>query len=138
MIEAYHKTLRPLCKELKIPPLALDILLYTANNADNATANKICKFRGFKPGIVSVYVEKMAEEGLLERKVDSADRRKSVLVVTEKAMPIVNRGRELQREFKRRIFQGLSDDDLAAMEKAVSVIELNVEHVLKNGLDEKE
>ena len=39
----------------------------------------------------------MAGEGLLERKSDSADRRKSVLSVTEKALPIVARGQELQK-----------------------------------------
>lgn len=39
----------------------------------------------------------MAGEGLLEGKSDSADRRKSVLSVTEKALPIVARGQELQK-----------------------------------------
>lgn len=56
-IEAYHRVLQHLCKESNIPPLALYILLYVANNPENATAKEICKFRGFKPGIVSVYVE---------------------------------------------------------------------------------
>lgn len=50
-IKAYHRVLQPLCKESNIPPLALDILLYAANNPENATAKEICKFRGFKPGM---------------------------------------------------------------------------------------
>lgn len=135
-IEAYHRVLQPLCKESNIPPLALDILLYVANNPENATAKEICKFRGFKPGIVSVYVEKMAGEGLLERKSDSADRRKSVLSVTEKALPIVARGQEMQKKFGERLLRGLTDGDIAAMRKAFSVIECNVESVLKHGLEE--
>ena len=135
-IEAYHRVLQPLCKESNIPPLALDILLYVANNPENATAKEICKFRGFKPGIVSVYVEKMAGEGLLERKNDNADRRKSVLSVTEKALPIVARGQELQKKFGERLLRGLTDGDIAAMRKAFSVIESNVEFVLKYGLEE--
>ncbi len=135
-IEAYHRVLQPLCKESNIPPLALDIMLYVANNPENATAKEICKFRGFKPGIVSVYVEKMAGEGLLERKSDSADRRKSVLSVTEKALPIVARGQEMQKKFGERLLRGLTDGDIAAMRKAFSVIECNVESVLKHGLEE--
>lgn len=135
-IEAYHRVLQPLCKESNIPPLALDILLYVANNPENATAKEICKFRGFKPGIVSVYVEKMAGDGLLERKSDSADRRKSVLSVTEKALPIVARGQEMQKKFGERLLRGLTDGDIAAMRKAFSVIECNVESVLKHGLEE--
>ncbi len=135
-IEAYHRVLQPLCKESNIPPLALDILLYVANNPENATAKEICKFRGFKPGIVSVYVEKMAGEGLLERKSDSADRRKSVLSVTEKALPIVARGQEMQKKFGERLLRGLTDGDIAVMRKAFSVIECNVESVLKHGLEE--
>lgn len=135
-IEAYHRVLQPLCKESNMPPLALDILLYVANNPENATAKEICKFRGFKPGIVSVYVEKMAGEGLLERKSDSADRRKSVLSVTEKALPIVARGQEMQKKFGERLLRGLTDGDIAAMRKAFSVIECNVESVLKHGLEE--
>lgn len=135
-IEAYHRVLQPLCKESNILPLAMDILLYVANNPENATAKEICKFRGFKPGIVSVYVEKMAGEGLLERKSDSADRRKSVLSVTEKALPIVARGQEMQKKFGERLLRGLTDGDIAAMRKAFSVIECNVESVLKHGLEE--
>ena len=135
-IEAYHRVLQPLCKESNIPPLALDILLYVANNPENATAKEICKFRGFKPGIVSVYVEKMAGEGLLERKSDSADRRKSVLSVTEKALPIVARGQEMQKKFGERLLRGLTEGDIAAMRKAFSVIACNVESVLKHGLEE--
>ncbi|MDY3724346.1 MAG: hypothetical protein SO003_03130 [Candidatus Borkfalkiaceae bacterium] len=50
-------------------------------------------------------MEKMAGEGLLEGKSDSADRRKSVLSVTEKALPIVARGQELQKKFGERLLR---------------------------------
>ena len=135
-VEAYHRVLQPLCKESNIPPIALDILLYVANNPENATAKEICKYRGVKPGIVSVYVEKMAGEGLLERKSDSSDRRKIVLSVTEKALPTVRRGQELQKKFGERLLRGLTDEDVAAMRKAFFAIETNVEAILKSGLEE--
>ena len=34
MTQAYHIMLTPLCKETGLPPLALDILLFLANNPE--------------------------------------------------------------------------------------------------------
>ena len=31
-LEAYHAVLQPLCREAGLPPMALDILLFIANN----------------------------------------------------------------------------------------------------------
>ena len=55
-IEAYHRVLQPLCRESGLPPLAVDILMFAANNPEYATAKNICKYRGMKPSIVSVHV----------------------------------------------------------------------------------
>ena len=38
MTQAYHIMLTPLCKETGLPPLALDILLFLANNPEHNTA----------------------------------------------------------------------------------------------------
>lgn len=54
MTQAYHIMLTPLCKETGLPPLALDILLFLANNPEHNTAKDICRMRGHKSGIVSV------------------------------------------------------------------------------------
>ena len=68
MTKAYHVMLTPLCKEAGLPPLALDILLFLANNPEHNTAKDICRMRGHKPGIVSVHVERLVNDGLLERR----------------------------------------------------------------------
>ena len=57
MTQAYHIMLTPLCKETGLPPLAMDILLFLANNPEHNTAKDICRMRGHKSGIVSVHVE---------------------------------------------------------------------------------
>ena len=48
MTQAYHIMLTPLCKEAGLPPLALDILLFLANNPEHNTAKDICRMRGHK------------------------------------------------------------------------------------------
>ena len=55
--EAYYRALQPLCLETDLPPLAVDILLFLANNPAYNTAKDICQCRGVKPGIVSVHVD---------------------------------------------------------------------------------
>ena len=61
-IEAYHAVLQPLCRESGLPPMAVDILMFAANNPDYATARNICQYRGMKPSIVSVHVERLVSE----------------------------------------------------------------------------
>lgn len=75
-IEAYHAVLQPICKETGLPPMAVDILMFIANNPESNTAGDICRCRGLKTGIVSVYVDRLVNEGLLLRQAVQGDRRK--------------------------------------------------------------
>ena len=130
-IEAYHLTLSPLCKKTGIPPLALDILLFIANNPDNATAKDVCRLRGFKSGIVSVHVERLVSYGLLDRVSDGSDRRKVILKPTEKSSEIIEDGQRIQKEFAAAILNGLSKEDLELMRNTMIKIENNVDSVIK-------
>ena len=64
-IEAYHAVLQPLAREAELPAMALDILLFIADNPDKDTARDVCQFRGMKPGIVSVHVDRLVVIGLV-------------------------------------------------------------------------
>lgn len=133
-IEAYHMVLQPLCRESGLPPLAVDILMFTANNPEYATARNICRYRGMKPGIVSVYVERLVGEGLLERRQVPGDRRQTLLACTEKAAPLIEAGRALQRRFSERLTAGLSAADKEALHKAMTRLDENIDEIRKNGL----
>lgn len=137
-IEAYHIALLPLCKEFGLPPMALDILLFMANNGDHATAKDVCTVRGFKTGIVSVHIERLVQGGLLERVTVVGDRRKIKLITTEKAMTIIEKGREKQRQFGATLIQGVQEEDFAIWKKVLSTIDSNVEDIRKNGMQSKE
>lgn len=133
-IEAYHAVLQPLCRESGLPPLAMDVLMFAANNPDYATARNICKYRGLKPSIVSVHVERLVSEGYLERQNVPGDRRQTLLVCTEKAQPLVEQGRALQKRFSERLTMGLSDADKEALHKAMTLLDNNIDEIRKNGL----
>ena len=132
MMEAYHAALFPLCKETGIPPLAMDILLFIANNPDFSTAGDICRLRGVKPGIVSVHIERMVTAGLLGREKVPGDRRKSRLRVMPAAAPLVERGQAVQKAFGERLLSGLDENGMAAMRAALRTIEGNIDGILKS------
>ena len=111
-LDAYHAVMQPLCTEAKLPPAALDIILYLANNPSYNTAKDICRMRGHKPGIVSVHVERLVNDGLLERREMPGDRRQTRLICTEQAQALIERGRQVQWQFGRRLLEGIPEEDL--------------------------
>ena len=100
--DAYHAALSPLCAETGLPPAATDILLFLANNPGCETAGAICRMRGLKPAIVSFHIDRLVSEGFLLRQSVPGDRRKTALVLTEKAESVVERGRRLRKAFAER------------------------------------
>lgn len=128
--EAYHTLLKPLCKETGLPPLALDILLFLANNSDNATANDMCRMCGVKSGIVSVHIDRLVRDGLLIRTVVPEDRRRTRLTPTEKANDLIEKGRKIQREFAKELREGVSDEDVAVWQRIMKTIDGNISRII--------
>ena len=127
--DAYHAALSPLCAETGLPPAAADILLFLANNPGCETAGAICRMRGLKPAIVSFHIDRLVSEGFLLRQSVPGDRRKTALVLTEKAESVVERGRGLQKAFADRLIDGLSEEDLAHFRRCVSAFDRNIERI---------
>ena len=124
--DAYHTAIAPLCASTGLPPAAADILLFLANNPGLDTARDICTYRGLKPGIVSFHVEKLVQEGYLLRQPSPGDRRKCRLVCTRRAEPVVQRGRQVQEAFFRRMTAGLDPQDLAAFRRCLEGFQRNL------------
>ena len=124
--EAYTAAMRPLTEELDMAQPAVDILLFLANNPGMDTARDICTYRGLKPGIVSFHVEKLVQEGYLLRQPAPGDRRKCRLVCTRRAEPVVQRGRQVQEAFFRRMTAGLDPQDLAAFRRCLKGFQRNL------------
>ena len=124
--DAYHTAIAPLCASTGLPPAAADILLFLANNPGLDTARDICTYRGLKPGIVSFHVEKLVQEGYLLRQPAPGDRRKCRLVCTRRAEPVVQRGRQVQEAFFRRMTAGLDPQDLAAFRRCLEGFQRNL------------
>ncbi len=137
-IEAYHAVLQPICRDTGLPPMAVDILMFIANNPENSTAGDICRCRGLKTGIVSVHIDRLVNEGLLLRQSVPGDRRKTRLVCTDAAGGIIERGHELQKCFAQKLVIGMSDTDIEVFHKCLTILSGNIEEIRKNGVSSKE
>ena len=130
--QAYEDWCRPLCRELGMPQMAFDILMFLSGNPDLCTARDINRHRGFKENILSVNVNKLVSEGYLQRLSVEGDRRKVRLALTEKAQPIVARGRCAQEEFDRLIREGITPEELATFSKCLSIAGENARKIRAN------
>ena len=135
---AYERALLPLSKEVGMPQTAISILLFFANNPDLATARDVCEMRGLKRAIVSTHVERLVSEGFLVRKEYPGDRRKDILVCTEKAQPVIEAGRRVQKEFAGAILCGLTEEEMKVMERCFQIMDGNIDKLLKLGNVSKE
>lgn len=133
-IEAYECCCKPICRELKMPQMAFDILMFLASSPEHCTARDISRYRGFKETILSVNVNKLVTEGYLERREVEGDRRKVKLVCTEKARPIIERGREIQRSFTASILEGLTGEELDVFRHCLGVMGENAAGIIRGGI----
>ena len=124
---AYSTVCKPLCQELGLPQTAFDILLFLANNPAYKTASDIVDVRRIKANLVSVNVDKLVQEGLLER-------RKTELHCTEMAQPIIQRGQALQEAFFARLMQGIDPAQLRAFYDTIARMGENLDAILEGNL----
>ena len=123
---AYTRSCKALCHELDIPQTAFDILMFLANHPEYKSARDIVEIRRIKANLVSINVDRLVQEGLLVRREVAHDRRKVELELTEKAAPIVERGRVVQKQFIDTMLQGIDDTTLAAFRTALMQMEKNI------------
>lgn len=125
---AYTRSCKVLCHELDIPQTAFDILMFLANHPEYKSARDIVEIRRIKANLVSINVDRLVQEGLLVRREVAHDRRKVELELTEKAAPIVERGRVVQKQFIDTMLQGIDETTLAAFRTALMQMEKNIKN----------
>ena len=133
--QAYNVTCKPLCQALKLPQTAFDILMFLANNPDCKTASDVVEIRHIKANLVSVNVDKLVQEGYLERRAMAGDRRKTQLLCTEKAQPVIARGRAVQEAFFARLLADTDAQTREAFFRAMEVIGKNLDEILKENAE---
>ena len=127
--QAYEDWCKPLCRELRMPQMAFDILMFLSGNPELCTARDINRHHGFKENILSVNVNKLVSKGYLQRFSVQGDRRKVRLVLTEKARPIIMRGKRALEEFDQLIKEGITPEELAVFAKCLDTAGENARRI---------
>ena len=131
---AYNAMCKPLCQQLKLPQTAFDILMFFGNNPEYRTASDVVEIRRIKANLVSVNVDKLVREGYLLRRPVPNDRRKTELLCTEKAQPIIQRGRALQEAFFDRLLNGIDEARLNVFYGTLEQMGRNLDELLEGEL----
>ena len=120
----YSAVCKPLCQKLHLPQTAFDILMFLANNPSYTTARDIVEVRHIKANLVSVNVDKLVQEGFLERRPVPGDRRKTELAFIEQ-------GRRMQDDFIRRLMAGLEEEKLEIFFEVIDTMNENLDAILE-------
>ena len=128
---AYNVICKPLCRELGVTQTAFDILMFLANNPDHKTARDIVEIRHIKANLVSVNVDRLVQEGYLRREAVAGDRRKTLLIGTEKARSVVERGREVQNRFLERLLDHTDEAQRAAFFATLKTMSKNLDAIIE-------
>ena len=95
--------------------MELDVLLFLANNPERNRAADIVRGRGMSKGHVSLSLRSLEDRGLVACQADGSDRRAVHLALTDGAGEIVEDGRAVQREFIRRLREGITPEESAVI-----------------------
>ena len=109
-----------------IPQTSLDILMFLKNNPQYKNAADIVKIRGIKANLVSIHVERLVQEGYLERREVPGDRRKTELICTRKAEHVWGQGCEIQKTFIETLFSGVPAESRKIFEQVMEQTEENL------------
>ncbi len=136
MSVAYQEQFKVLCKKFHLSQTAFDILLFLANNPQYKTARDIVEIRRLKANLVSMNVNRLVDEGYLERKEVPKDRRKTELLCTKKAQPIIQKGQELQNQFFTLLFEKVKPEQKQVFFEVVQQMVNNLDEIIIEGKKE--
>ena len=130
---AYHQQCKALCDEFHLKQTGFDILMFLGNNPQYQTARDIVKIRNIKANLISINVEKLVKEGYLRREEIKGDRRKTKLIITEKAHPVIKEGQQLQQGFVDQLFDNTTQEDKKIFIHVMKNMDKNLDDILKGG-----
>lgn len=126
VMEVYKEFCKDVCNEAGIHQLSFDIIMFLAEDEEIKTARDITNSKGIKKNIVSFHVDKLVNDGYIEREQMPEDRRQVRLSLTKKAEPVINRGREVQKLFCEYAMKGLTEDEIEIYKKCNQVFAENM------------
>lgn len=105
------------------------ILMYLMGNS-GANQEQIAKFFVLDKGSVARSLAKLEGKGFIVRRVNDVNQREKVISLTEKALELKEALNALLVEWKKAMYEGMNESEIAVFEKTVSKIAVNVTKIL--------
>ena len=126
--KAYARVLEPIAKKWALTQNELDVVLFLYNNPTLDRAADIVSRRGISKSHVSVSVSSLESRNLLAR-LTGGDRRASHLSLTDAGCAIAREGVQAQHQFYQQLFDGVTEEELAAWESISQKVSQNLQHM---------
>lgn len=93
------------------------------------TANDLAKTMGCSRQNVKEILTSLEKKGFVTLSVSDNDKRKRIVTLTEKAMSAADKYRDGENEFLRKLYDGVSDDEVKTIYRILSKIEGNLKTI---------
>ena len=105
------------------------ILMYLMGHRD-ANQDSVAKFFMLDKGTVARSLQKLESKGFIIRKINDDNQREKVITLTENALNLKQVLNELLVDWRSAMFDGLSDEEIMAFEKAVNKVAENITRII--------
>lgn len=129
---ARRKVGEKIAKEYDLSLIDMEILSCISFNSEEATATAIQHARKFKKNTISVHVENLVRQGLLERREKEADRRKVMLSLTNKAVCITDAWMKENELLTQKLKEGVTEEEFKILSRCFGIVNENAMRVLKS------
>lgn len=126
----YNRMMTESARNSGITKPELDVLLFLFNNPKYDKASDVSEMRFLAKSYVSKTVDLLQKRGYLKVQEDTQDRRIMRLKVTEDALPLIQRGKETQKNFAEILYSGMSDQDMDQMHRIYSKMMENLDQYM--------
>ena len=111
VVKLYDSMLRLVCDQYGLVPIEATIISFLFNNPGKDTAADISELRMLSKSNVSHAVENLIQKSLLQRRQDTADRRRIHLSLTPETRPITQAIERVRDGFLEQIFRGFTEEE---------------------------
>ena len=123
----YEKLTRSVCVKYELTQMEYDILMFLHNNPQYRTAADIVKVRKSTKSHVSTSLKSLEDRGLVEKKQSENNKKHIEIILLDSAQEIIEDGLNVQSEFIRNIFQGITGEEMITCKSVFSKICDNAE-----------
>lgn len=105
------------------------ILMYLMGNSE-ANQDQVARFFMLDKGSVARSLAKLESKGFIVRRVNDVNQREKVISLTEKALGLKEALSELLVEWRKAMYEGMTEGEIAVFEKTAEKIADNVTKIL--------